>query len=47
VLKAGNSLKWHKEVFLWLDEWVGEESKAAAVDSQAAVVDDAAFVLQG
>ncbi|KIJ64627.1 hypothetical protein HYDPIDRAFT_112010 [Hydnomerulius pinastri MD-312] len=26
VLNAGNSLKWHHEVFRWFDEYVGEEA---------------------
>lgn len=27
VLNRGNSLKWHYEVFRWLDEWVGEDAE--------------------
>lgn len=27
VLNGGNSLKWHHEIFKWLDEWVGAGPK--------------------
>ncbi|KDN41730.1 hypothetical protein RSAG8_07261, partial [Rhizoctonia solani AG-8 WAC10335] len=27
VIKPGNSLKWHYEVFRWFDEWVGADKK--------------------
>lgn len=42
VLNPGNSLKWHKEIFRWMDEWVGDASlaakKADAGSSTAALV---------
>jgi len=30
VLNGGNSLRWHHEIFKWLDEWVGEDAKDVA-----------------
>lgn len=35
VLKGRNSLRWHHEVFRWLEEWVGEKDKKAALVVQA------------
>lgn len=47
VLGAGNALKWHQEVFRWLDEWVGDGSAAAARSAAAAAEAEAVVVAGG
>lgn len=52
VLNSGNSLRWHKEIFEWLDEWVGhgkkveEDVSVEAATKQSMVAASPAFIIQ-
>lgn len=35
VLKPSNSMRWHAEVFRWMDEWVGHGQKGNAEVDQS------------